>query len=55
MQEKVFGPATSAWFESNFSAATAVQSRGWPLIASGRNALLLAPTGSGKTLAAFLA
>ena len=32
-----------------------VQARGWPLIASGSNALLVAPTGSGKTLAAFLA
>ena len=51
----VFGPATTAWFESNFSEATSVQKQGWPLIASGRNALLLAPTGSGKTLAAFLA
>ena len=51
----VFGPATSAWFESNFSQPTSVQAQGWPLIASRKNALLLAPTGSGKTLAAFLA
>ena len=28
---------------------------GWPAIASGENALIVAPTGSGKTLAAFLA
>src|SRR5690606_2432882 len=32
-----------------------VQREGWPAIAGGENALLLAPTGSGKTLAAFLA
>ena len=27
---------------------------GWPAIAAGKHALILAPTGSGKTLAAFL-
>jgi ATP-dependent Lhr-like helicase len=27
---------------------------GWPVIARGENALILAPTGTGKTLAAFL-
>ena len=51
----MFGPATRGWFQSNFSQPTAVQAQGWPLLASGQNALLLAPTGSGKTLAAFLA
>jgi ATP-dependent Lhr-like helicase len=30
-----------------------VQSEGWPAIAAGAHALLIAPTGSGKTLAAF--
>ena len=50
-----FGSATRGWFESNFPQPTAVQAQGWPLIAGGHNALLLAPTGSGKTLAAFLA
>jgi ATP-dependent helicase Lhr and Lhr-like helicase len=49
-----FGPATRAWFEQTFAAATPVQARGWPEIASGRHSLLIAPTGSGKTLAAFL-
>ena len=49
-----FGPATRAWFESVFARPTDVQERGWPAIASGENALLIAPTGSGKTLAAFL-
>ena len=32
-----------------------MQRAGWPVIAAGQSALLLAPTGSGKTLAAFLA
>lgn len=50
-----FAPATRAWLESAFATPTAVQRRGWPLLASGHHALLLAPTGSGKTLAAFLA
>lgn len=49
-----FSPTTRRWFETHFPAATAVQSQGWPLIASGQHTLLLAPTGSGKTLAAFL-
>jgi ATP-dependent Lhr-like helicase len=49
-----FGPATATWFRRAFAAATPVQTRGWEAIASGRNALLVAPTGSGKTLAAFL-
>lgn len=33
---------------------TRAQELAWPLIASGQNALVIAPTGSGKTLAAFL-
>jgi ATP-dependent Lhr-like helicase len=31
-----------------------VQRQGWPVLARGQNALLVAPTGSGKTLAGFL-
>jgi ATP-dependent helicase Lhr and Lhr-like helicase len=50
-----FAPATRAWFKDAFDAPTPVQTRGWPAIARGEHALLLAPTGSGKTLAAFLA
>jgi ATP-dependent Lhr-like helicase len=50
-----FGPATRAWFTDAFVSPTPVQARGWPAIARGEHALLLAPTGSGKTLAAFLA
>ncbi len=49
-----FGPAVRAWFRVQFDAPTEVQRRGWPVIAAGRHALLVAPTGSGKTLAAFL-
>ena len=51
----MFHPATQRWFDENFHEPTRVQARGWPLIAKGGNALLVAPTGSGKTLAAFLA
>jgi ATP-dependent Lhr-like helicase len=45
---------TAAWFRAVFDAPTAPQSMGWPVIARGENALILAPTGTGKTLAAFL-
>lgn len=51
---KGFGEATRSWFSRRFGEPTRVQSEGWPVIASGRHALLIAPTGSGKTLAAFL-
>lgn len=51
---KSFGSATQAWFGEHFERPTAVQERGWPVIAAGQHALLVAPTGSGKTLAAFL-
>jgi ATP-dependent Lhr-like helicase len=50
----LFGPVTRRWFAEQLGAPTEVQRRGWPAIAAGRHALLLAPTGSGKTLAAFL-
>ncbi|HTM22313.1 MAG TPA: DEAD/DEAH box helicase, partial [Kofleriaceae bacterium] len=49
-----FGPATREWFAANFAAPTRVQREGWPVIAGGEHALLVAPTGTGKTLAAFL-
>lgn len=49
-----FSHATRGWFTDNYAQPTRVQARGWPVIASGRHALLTAPTGSGKTLAAFL-
>jgi ATP-dependent helicase Lhr and Lhr-like helicase len=47
-------PATRRWVLDAFGAPTEVQSKAWPVIARGENALVLAPTGSGKTLAAFL-
>ena len=49
-----FHPVTGAWFKAVFDAPTAPQRMGWPVIARGENALILAPTGTGKTLAAFL-
>jgi ATP-dependent Lhr-like helicase len=49
-----FHPAVRGWFANVFSAPTAPQRQGWPVIARGESMLLLSPTGSGKTLAAFL-
>ena len=49
-----FSEPVRAWFSTTFAEATPPQSKGWPAIASGEHALVLAPTGSGKTLAAFL-
>jgi ATP-dependent helicase Lhr and Lhr-like helicase len=50
-----FHPAVATWFRDQFGEPTQAQRLGWPVIASGQNALIVAPTGSGKTLAAFLA
>ena len=49
-----FGPATQDWFRGAFSGPTTAQKGAWESVASGRNALVVAPTGSGKTLSAFL-
>lgn len=49
-----FHPVTAEWFQAVFDAPTAPQRMGWPAIARGESALILAPTGTGKTLAAFL-
>jgi ATP-dependent Lhr-like helicase len=49
-----FSPPVRAWFDATFAGPTAAQSEAWGAIASGENALVVAPTGSGKTLAAFL-
>ena len=54
MSLEPFSLPVRSWFERTFPEPTPVQERGWPAIASGEHALLLAPTGSGKTLAAFL-
>jgi ATP-dependent Lhr-like helicase len=49
-----FSPATQAWFDGAFVAATPAQEGAWEAIARGDHTLVVAPTGSGKTLAAFL-
>ncbi|MFG6280510.1 ATP-dependent helicase [Microbacterium sp. S16(2024)] len=49
-----FGPATQDWFRGAFATPTTAQKGAWESVASGRNALVVAPTGSGKTLSAFL-
>jgi ATP-dependent Lhr-like helicase len=49
-----FTEPVRAWFSTTFAAPTPPQSQGWPAIAAGDHALILAPTGSGKTLSAFL-
>jgi ATP-dependent Lhr-like helicase len=49
-----FNPVTAAWFKAVFDVPTAPQRMGWPVIARGESALILAPTGTGKTLTAFL-
>ena len=49
-----FAAPTRSWFASAFAAPTPAQQGAWSAIASGHNALVIAPTGSGKTLAAFL-
>jgi ATP-dependent Lhr-like helicase len=49
-----FHPAVAEWFARSFPTPTAPQALGWPVIARGDSALVLAPTGTGKTLTAFL-
>jgi ATP-dependent Lhr-like helicase len=55
MTTELFSTATRAWFDTTFAQTTPPQADGWPVIARGDHALIVAPTGSGKTLAAFLA
>lgn len=49
-----FHPHVGAWFRDTYASPTRVQRAGFPVLARGDHALLIAPTGSGKTLAAFL-
>ena len=46
--------AINAWFQAVFEAPTAPQRMGWPVIARGESALILAPTAGGKTESALL-
>ena len=43
------------WIREALGTPTPIQERAWPVVATGQDAVLVAPTGSGKTLAAFLA
>src|SRR5256886_8523803 len=49
-----FHPIVRKWFTETLGKPSDPQRKGWPAIASGEHALILAPTGTGKTLAAFL-
>ena len=49
-----FSSAVRTWFVQALGEPTPIQQQAWEAIASGKNALVIAPTGSGKTLAAFL-
>lgn len=49
-----FHPLVGQWFKETFGQPSDPQRLGWPAIATGSHALILAPTGTGKTLAAFL-
>ncbi|MDR0396214.1 MAG: DEAD/DEAH box helicase [Oscillospiraceae bacterium] len=51
---QAFHRHTREWFASAFGEPTTTQTLGWPVLADGRDALIIAPTGTGKTLAAFL-
>ena len=50
----LFHPLIQQWFLNRFLSLTDIQTKAWPVIAEGENALITAPTGSGKTLTAFL-
>ena len=48
-------PWATTWVQQALGEPTAIQREAWPVLATGQDAVLIAPTGSGKTLAAFLA
>ena len=45
----------TTWVQQALGEPTVIQREAWPVLATGQDAVLIAPTGSGKTLAAFLA
>src|SRR5687767_13529617 len=49
-----FHPIVRQWFTETLGEPSPPQRAGWPAIARGSDALILAPTGTGKTLSAFL-
>ncbi len=51
---KLFNKTTADWFRETLGEPTPAQKEAWPIIASGKHALVSAPTGTGKTLSAFL-
>lgn len=51
---ELFQPVVAEWFRRHLGEPSPIQQLGWPVIAAGQHALLIAPTGSGKTMAAFL-
>ena len=50
----VFDPIIAKWFCAKYDNPTDIQTKAWPIIASGQHTLVCAPTGTGKTLTAFL-
>lgn len=42
----LFCEPVRVWFERRFAGATELQAQGWPVIASGRDALIAAPCSS---------
>lgn len=54
-QPEGLSPWARTWVEQALGEPTAIQREAWPILSSGKDAVLVAPTGSGKTLAAFLA
>lgn len=55
MSETGLSTWAQTWISEALGSPTAVQEQAWPVLATGVDAVLVAPTGSGKTLAAFLA
>lgn len=48
MPLSLFHPVVRAWFEERFGEPSPPQRQGWPVIAAGQSALILAPRGPGR-------